>query len=155
MLLPWKRAADNAAVALRMSGGDRSSSRERATAMLDHLGLAGFAGSYPRELSGGMRQRVAFARTLMAGADVLLLDEPFAALDDRAIALLQGLLRDALHRDRRRVRPRRDVQVNVDGTTVGELPGRERAGHRVGGFDHQPPGADRPAILLRETIADE
>ncbi len=90
MLLPWKRAADNAAVALRMSGRDRASSRERATAMLDHLGLAGFAGSYPRELSGGMRQRVAFARTLLAGTPVLLLDEPFAALDAITRAELQS-----------------------------------------------------------------
>ena len=92
MLLPWKRAADNAAVALRASGADRASSRARATAMLDHLGLAGFAGSYPRELSGGMRQRVAFARTLLAGTPVLLLDEPFAALDAITRAELQSWL---------------------------------------------------------------
>jgi NitT/TauT family transport system ATP-binding protein len=92
MLLPWKRAADNAAVALRMSGRDSTSSRERATALLDRLGLAGFAGAYPRELSGGMRQRVAFARTLLAGTPVLLLDEPFAALDAITRAELQSWL---------------------------------------------------------------
>jgi ABC-type nitrate/sulfonate/bicarbonate transport system ATPase subunit len=92
MLLPWQRAADNAAVALRMSGRDRASSRRLATAMLDHLGLAGFAGSYPNELSGGMRQRVAFARTLLAGTPVLLLDEPFAALDAITRAELQSWL---------------------------------------------------------------
>ncbi len=92
MLLPWKRAADNAAVALRMAGHDRRSSRERATAMLGHLGLAEFAGSFPRELSGGMRQRVAFARTLLAGTPVLLLDEPFAALDAITRGELQSWL---------------------------------------------------------------
>jgi ABC-type nitrate/sulfonate/bicarbonate transport system ATPase subunit len=92
MLLPWQRAADNAAVALRMSGHGRASSRKLATAMLDHLGLAGFAGSYPNELSGGMRQRVAFARTLLAGTPVLLLDEPFAALDAITRAELQTWL---------------------------------------------------------------
>ncbi|MFN8112895.1 MAG: ATP-binding cassette domain-containing protein [Solirubrobacterales bacterium] len=96
MLLPWRRAADNAAVALRMSGHDRGSSRKLATAMLERLGLAGFAGSYPDELSGGMRQRVAFARTLLAGTPVLLLDEPFAALDAITRAELQGWLVAAL-----------------------------------------------------------
>ena len=92
MLLPWKRAADNAAMALRLAGHDRRESRRRANEMLDHLGLAGFADAPPNELSGGMRQRVAFARTLLAGTPVLLLDEPFAALDAITRAELQAWL---------------------------------------------------------------
>ena len=92
MLMPWKRAVDNAAVALRLAGLDGRQSRRRATEMLDHLGLTGFAGALPRELSGGMRQRVAFARTLLAGTPVLLLDEPFAALDAITRGELQSWL---------------------------------------------------------------
>jgi NitT/TauT family transport system ATP-binding protein len=89
MLLPWKDAADNAAIALRLAGGERAESRSRAAAALTRLGLGGFTDSYPAELSGGMRQRVAFARTLLADTPALLLDEPFAALDAITRAELQ------------------------------------------------------------------
>jgi len=101
MLLPWKRAADNAALSLRLAGADRAGSRLRAEAMLERLGLAGFADSLPGELSGGMRQRVAFARTLLAGRPVLLLDEPLAALDAITRAELQSWLRHTLAHERR------------------------------------------------------
>ena len=100
-LLPWRRAVDNAALALRFAGVGRSAARERAGAMLRRLGLGEFERAWPRELSGGMRQRVAFARTLLAGRDVLLLDEPFAALDAITRADLQVWLRDTLRAERR------------------------------------------------------
>ncbi len=96
LLLPWKRATDNAAVALRLAGRTSGTARREADAMLDRLGLASFADAYPRELSGGMRQRVAFARTLLAGTQVLLLDEPFAALDAITRADLQSWLAETL-----------------------------------------------------------
>jgi NitT/TauT family transport system ATP-binding protein len=81
LLLPWRSAADNAALALRVAGVDRVTARRRAAALLRDFGLEGFERARPYELSGGMRQRVAFARTLLSGRPVLCLDEPFASLD--------------------------------------------------------------------------
>lgn len=92
LLLPWRRAVDNAALGLRVGGTGSAEARERAVAMLDRLGVGEFAGSFPDQLSGGMRQRVAFARTLLTGNPVLLLDEPLAALDAITRAELQELL---------------------------------------------------------------
>lgn len=80
-LLPWFSALDNAGLAIRNRGGTRREARDAARPVFERLGLAGFEGARPDELSGGMRQRVAFARTWLAGKDVLLLDEPFASLD--------------------------------------------------------------------------
>ena len=100
-LLPWKRAVDNAAIPLRIAGARKGESRERARAMLERLGLGSFEHAYPHELSGGMRQRVAVARTLLAGKPVLLLDEPFAALDAITRGDLQEWLLATLRRERR------------------------------------------------------
>ena len=96
LLLPWRRAVDNAALGLRVGGTDPAEARERAAAMLDRLGVGEFAGSFPDQLSGGMRQRVAFIRTLVSGKPVLLLDEPFAALDAITRAELQEWLAPVL-----------------------------------------------------------
>jgi ABC-type nitrate/sulfonate/bicarbonate transport system ATPase subunit len=98
-LLPWATAIDNAALALRVSGDSRAHSREKAWPLFKRLGLAGFELSRPDELSGGMRQRVAFVRTLMAGKPVLLLDEPFASLDAITRAEMQSWLAGILARD--------------------------------------------------------
>ncbi len=101
LLLPWRTATDNAALALRLAGTGRQEARLRAGELLDRLGLAEFAGSYPGQLSGGMRQRVAFARSLLGGKPVLLLDEPLASLDAITRADLQGWLVETLARERR------------------------------------------------------
>jgi NitT/TauT family transport system ATP-binding protein len=81
LLLPWADALDNAALALRVAGVGRTDARERALPLFERLGLAGFEHHRPDALSGGMRQRVAVVRTLLAGRPLIALDEPFGALD--------------------------------------------------------------------------
>jgi NitT/TauT family transport system ATP-binding protein len=103
LLLPWLSAIDNAALALRISGVGRQAARERAGEHFDRLGLGGFQRAHPGELSGGMRQRVAFLRTLMAGRPVLLLDEPFASLDAITRGEMQQWLAAVLGSDRHTV----------------------------------------------------
>jgi NitT/TauT family transport system ATP-binding protein len=103
LLLPWLSAADNAALALRLAGVSRSQARAQAEEHFERLGLAGFESSRPDQLSGGMRQRVAFLRTLMAGRPVLLLDEPFASLDAITRAEMQSWLAEVLGPDRHTV----------------------------------------------------
>ncbi len=103
MLLPWLAAIDNAALALRNRGARRDEARAQAGRLFDRFGLAGFERARPAELSGGMRQRVAFLRTLVAGKPVLALDEPFASLDAITRAEMQGWLAAALRADPRTV----------------------------------------------------
>jgi ABC-type nitrate/sulfonate/bicarbonate transport system ATPase subunit len=81
LLLPWRSALDNAALALINAGVGRAAAREAAAPLFRRFGLDGFERELPAALSGGMRQRVAFLRTLLAGKPALLLDEPFASLD--------------------------------------------------------------------------
>jgi ABC-type nitrate/sulfonate/bicarbonate transport system ATPase subunit len=102
-LLPWYSAIDNAALALRNRGQGREEARRGAAGLFDRFGLAGFEEKAPQELSGGMRQRVAFLRTLVSGKPVLALDEPFAALDAITRAEMQAWLAAALRSDPRTV----------------------------------------------------
>lgn len=81
VLLPWRRMLDNATLGLEVQGLRRDHARARVRALLETFGLAGFESRYPSELSGGMRQRVALLRTVVQERDILLLDEPFGALD--------------------------------------------------------------------------
>ena len=103
LLLPWLTALDNAALPLRVQGRSRAQAREAARPLFERFGLGGFERARPYELSGGMRQRVAFLRTLMAGKPVLCLDEPFAALDAITRAEMQRWLAGALAREPRTV----------------------------------------------------
>jgi ABC-type nitrate/sulfonate/bicarbonate transport system ATPase subunit len=109
LLLPWLSAVDNAALALRIAGVPRAQARARGASLFEELGLAGFERARPNELSGGMRQRVAFVRTLLSGKPVLCLDEPFGALDAITRQEMQEWLTGALMRE-----PRTAVLVTHD-----------------------------------------
>jgi len=103
LLFPWRTVLDNAILALEVEGVPRKEARDRARAMLPEFGLAGFGGHYPHQLSGGMRQRVALMRTFLFERDLLLLDEPFGALDALTRSRMQHWLLDIWARHRRTV----------------------------------------------------
>jgi NitT/TauT family transport system ATP-binding protein len=100
-LLPWLTAEENAGLALQVAGASRASAAAQARELFPAFGLAGFESAHPKELSGGMRQRVAFLRTLLVGRPVLCLDEPFGALDALTRMQLQDWLAAALAREPR------------------------------------------------------
>ena len=97
-LLPWLTVQENAELGLFARGLDRKACAEEATLALSMVGLEGFEGAYPRELSGGMRQRVGFARAFVMKPDVLMMDEPFSALDVLTAENLRGEIGDLWER---------------------------------------------------------
>jgi NitT/TauT family transport system ATP-binding protein len=142
LLLPWRTALDNAAIALENRGLSRAEARDRTRPLFERFGLGSFENARPAHLSGGMRQRVGFLRTLMADKDVLLLDEPFGALDSITRARMQEWLLQAMD-----AVPRTVLLVTHDVeealllcrrvVVLSERPGRVvamlDAGHRRGG----------------------
>ncbi len=91
-LLPWRTVLENVVLGAELAGGSRDAARAEARQLLPLFGLDGFEDNWPSTLSGGMRQRAALLRTFLAGYDILLLDEPFGALD----ALTRGMLQQWL-----------------------------------------------------------
>ena len=91
--LPWRTVEENVAFAMEMIGTEKAARRRRAQEAIELVGLRGFEKSYPSQLSGGMRQRVALARTLAVQPEVVLMDEPFAALDQQTRLFLGAEVR--------------------------------------------------------------
>lgn len=100
-LLPWRSIRANVELGLEIAGLPAAERRERAEDILAEMGLRGFEAHFPAELSGGMRQRAALARTLVAQPDVILMDEPFGALDAQTKILMQELFSRYWHAHRR------------------------------------------------------
>src|ERR1700730_5961819 len=154
LLLPWLSALDNAALALRIARVPKAQARERARKAFAELGLEGFERARPYELSGGMRQRVAFGRTLLSGRAVVCRDEPFGALDAITRTEMQGWLSEALRRE-----PRMVVLVTHDVEEAVVLADRvivlsRRPGRVVAELEvplERPRGRTHPAVVgLRE-----
>jgi NitT/TauT family transport system ATP-binding protein len=103
LLLPWRNVVDNAILAMEIEGTPRQQARAQALAMLPEFGLTGFAAHYPHQLSGGMRQRVALMRTFLFRRELMLLDEPFGALDALTRAMMQRWLLDLWQKHRRTI----------------------------------------------------
>jgi NitT/TauT family transport system ATP-binding protein len=156
LLLPWLSTLDNAALALRARGVNRAEARARAAPWLQRFGLQGFEHAKPPQLSGGMRQRVSFLRSLLADKPVLALDEPFAALDAITRVEMQGWLSHVLVTE-----PRTVVLVTHDVEEAVVLGDRvvvisPRPGHTVATIEVPAPRPRRrtePEIVeLRERV---
>jgi NitT/TauT family transport system ATP-binding protein len=100
-LFEWRTILENAVLGAEIQGADMGKARERATQLLTRYGLGQFLHYLPRQLSGGMRQRVALARTLCTDPDVVLLDEPFSALDSQTRLALADEVTEILRRERK------------------------------------------------------
>jgi ABC-type nitrate/sulfonate/bicarbonate transport system ATPase subunit len=103
LLMPWRTTLDNVTLGLELAGTPRGEARAVARRELARFGLAGFERHWPRALSGGMRQRAALLRTFLAGRDVILLDEPFGALDALTREELREWLLEVWEQDRKTI----------------------------------------------------
>lgn len=102
-LLPWRSVEDNVAFGLELAGVSKAERLQSARKHIDKVGLSGFENKYPRELSGGMQQRVGLARALAVESPILLMDEPFGALDQQTRRYMQEELLDIWQQDQRTV----------------------------------------------------
>jgi sulfonate transport system ATP-binding protein len=102
-LMPWRTALENVTAGLEFRGTERGEARARAEEWLSRVGLRGFGDRYPHQLSGGMRKRVALAQTLILNPEILLMDEPFSALDIQTRQLMENELLELWSSDRKSV----------------------------------------------------
>ena len=102
-LMPWRTALDNVTAGLSFRGVPREAAREQGEAWLRRVGLAGFGDRYPHQMSGGMRKRAALAQTLILSPDILLMDEPFSALDVQTRQMMENELLALWAEDRKSV----------------------------------------------------
>lgn len=103
LLMPWRSVLDNTALSLELSGVGRREARKRAREAFPRFGLSGFEKVWPTQISGGMRQRAALLRTFLAGREIMLLDEPFGALDALTRQEMQQWLLDVWQQDRKTI----------------------------------------------------
>jgi NitT/TauT family transport system ATP-binding protein len=148
-LFEWRTILDNAMLGAEIQGADMRKARARATQLLTRYGLGQFLDHLPRQLSGGMRQRVALARTLTTEPDVVLLDEPFSALDSQTRLALADEITDILRRERKTaILVTHDIGEAISMAeriiVLSRRPGRVKSDHAIRfGSD----GAARPAPL--------
>ncbi|MFD5624343.1 ABC transporter ATP-binding protein [Streptomyces yangpuensis] len=155
-LFPWRTARGNVEFALKRLGLPRAERRRRALDALAEVGLADGTDKYPAQLSGGMQQRVALARALAAEPEVLLMDEPFGALDTLTRARMQRLLRELWQRRGTTVL---FVTHDIDEAlalaervvVLGDRPGRVLADHAV---PEGPPDPDLRSLIARHLGSD-
>ena len=146
LLFPWRTVLGNVMLGLEMKGVDRRRATDMAREYLANFGLADFENAYPQTLSGGMRQRAALIRTLIADPDILLLDEPFPALDYQTRLYLEGVLLDAVERfGKTVVLVTHDIDEAVALSkrvvVLGNRPTRVKAVHEIALTDRSPIGA--------------
>lgn len=103
LLMPWRTVLDNTALGLQLNGVGRREARDRALEEFPRFGLSGFEQVWPSQISGGMKQRAALLRTFLAGREVMLLDEPFGALDALTRQEMQQWLLRIWHEDRKTI----------------------------------------------------
>jgi NitT/TauT family transport system ATP-binding protein len=145
-LYEWRTILDNTILGAEIQGMDLSEARARATRLLQKCGLGDFLQHYPRQLSGGMRQRVALARTLVTDPDVVLLDEPFSALDSQTRLAIADEVTEVLRSERKTaVLVTHDIGEAIAMTdrviVLSRRPGRVKSEHRISfsGYENKRP----------------
>ncbi len=153
-LFPWLNVLDNVEIGPRANGVPLDETRQRALKAIDTIGLDGFESAYPKELSGGMRQRVGFARALVMQPKILLMDEPFSALDVLTAETLRTDLLDLWQEGRMPIKSILMVTHNIEEAVLmsdrilvlSSNPGRIASGYRQ---HHSPPARPARSALPR------
>ena len=155
LLLPWRSVLDNVTLGLEVRGTPPGEARDRAMALIRRYGLAGFESARPRALSGGMRQRVAFMRTLALDPKAILLDEPFSALDFQTRLILQGDVKRIIREQRKAaILVTHDIGEGIAMSdrvlVLSQRPGTVKAIHDIDLGEATDPGALRRSSAFNE-----